>query len=167
MKPIIVIPARLASSRFPNKILVDIKGKTMLQRVWEQAVAADIGEVLVACDSARVAAIIQDLGGNAVLTNPDHPSGSDRIYEALGKFDANYDHVINLQCDLPTIEPTVISDVLKPFAAMDVQISTLAHKFDSLDDASDPNNVKVAIAFKETNLGKALSQSFSNSVWRW
>ena len=164
MNPIIVIPARLNSSRLPQKALVDIKGKTMIQRVWEQAIKSEVGEVLVACDDQNVASIIKNLGGNVIMTSPDHPSGSDRIFEAVNSFDPGhkYDFVINLQGDLPNINPIVIQEALKPFSTMDIDIATLANKFESMQEAADPNNVKVAIAFKNERIGKALY--FSRSM---
>ena len=83
MKILILIPARMASLRFPNKPMALIGGKPMIQRVWEQAMASDIGEVIVACSEKEVLECIVSLGGNAILTDPDLPSGTDRIFEAV------------------------------------------------------------------------------------
>ena len=164
MNPIIIIPVRLNSTRLPQKALIDIKGKPMIARVWERAIEADIGDVVVACDDERIAAVIKDLGGNVVMTNPNHPSGSDRVYEAVGLYDPDqqYNVIINLQGDLPCIDPKIIKDVLNPFAYMDAQITTLANKFESEQSAKDPNNVKAAISFMDKDVGKALY--FSRSV---
>ena len=114
--PIVLIPARMASTRLPQKPLADIAGEPMIVHVWRRGMEADCGPVVVACAEEEVAAVIRSVGGEAVLTDPTHPSGSDRIQEALESFDPDgkYDPVINLQGDLPTIERTALQAVLKP-----------------------------------------------------
>ena len=105
MNPIVVIPARMASTRLPGKPLADIAGTAMIVRVWRQARAANIGEVVVAAAEREICDAIEKDGGKAVLTTPDLPSGSDRVFEALEKIDpsAKHDVVVNLQGDLPAL----------------------------------------------------------------
>jgi 3-deoxy-manno-octulosonate cytidylyltransferase (CMP-KDO synthetase) len=143
----IVIPARLASTRLPNKPLVDIVGLPMIVRVWQQAKKADIGKVIVATADAEIADVITAAGGRAVMTNPDLPSGSDRIAQALGKIDpkGKFVTIINLQGDMPTIEPEVIATCLEPLLEPAVDISTLVVKSDDDDEKADPNAVKAIL----------------------
>ena len=118
MRPIVVIPSRLASTRLPGKPLAEIHGKPMIVHVLQRAQAADLGPVLVACAEPEIAAAVTAAGGRAVLTRPDHPSGSDRIWEALGQADpeGRHDVVVNVQGDLPTIPPGDIRAALAPLA---------------------------------------------------
>ena len=104
-RTIILIPARLACNRLPNKPLEDLGGQPMVIRVWERAVASNLGKVVVACADQAIADVIKQIGGNYILTDPKHPSGSDRIAEAIKKIDPEgvFDRVINLQSDVPTI----------------------------------------------------------------
>ena len=147
LNAVIVIPARLASSRLPDKPLADIGGLPMIVRVWQQAMEADIGPVVVACAEAEIADVITAAGGIAVLTDPDHESGSDRIFEALQAFDAagQYDVVINLQGDLPLIDPEVIKTVVQPLADPEVDIATLAAEIVDEDEKHNPNVVKAIV----------------------
>ena len=107
MTPVILIPSRMASTRLPNKPLADIAGKPMIVQVYERAMEADIADVVVAADDERIADAVRAAGGKVVLTDPNHPSGSDRIFEALNQIDTDgrYDVVINVQGDLPTLDP--------------------------------------------------------------
>ena len=125
---LVVIPARMASLRLPDKPLADIHGEAMIVHVWRRAVEAGIGPVVVACAEAEIADTIKAAGGDAVLTDPDHPSGSDRVWEAVQRFDPDgaYDVIINLQGDLPTMEPAQIRLCLELLADDAVDISTLA-----------------------------------------
>lgn len=147
--PIVVIPARLASSRLPNKVLADIHGEPMIVHVWRRAVAAAVGPVVVACAEAEVAAAVEAAGGRAVLTRPEHPSGSDRIFEALGRLDpgAAHDVVINVQGDLPTLDPAVLRAVLAPLADPAVDVATLAAEIGEAAERGNPNVVKAAAVF--------------------
>src|SRR6516165_7704413 len=108
--PIVLIPARINATRLPGKPLADIHGAPMIVHVWRRAMEADVGPVWVATDDLRVVEAVVAAGGKAVMTRSDHPSGSDRIFEALGAIDAagSYDIVVNLQGDLPTIERSVV-----------------------------------------------------------
>jgi 3-deoxy-manno-octulosonate cytidylyltransferase (CMP-KDO synthetase) len=156
-KVLIIIPVRLASTRLPNKPLADICGKSMIQRVYEQAKKADIGEVVIACDGEEIATEVKKFGGKFVITDPNLPSGTDRIYAAYKKFsNADFDIILNLQGDLPNIDPQVIRDAAKAAQNNNCDIATVASKISDESEISNPNVVKIAIAFKEENLGKAL-----------
>lgn len=126
--PLIVIPARMAAMRLPGKPMADIHGEPMIVHVWRRAMEAGIGPVIVATDSNEIAAAITKAGGQAVLTRADHPSGSDRIHEAVEAFDPNAQHdvIVNVQGDLPTIDPRIIAASLLPLSEPAVDIATLA-----------------------------------------
>ena len=142
--PLIVIPARMASTRLPGKPLAEIAGAPMIVQVWRRAMEAQIGPVVVAADSAAIAEAIQAAGGEAVLTDPDLPSGSDRIFAALRQFDPDrrYDIIVNLQGDLPTIEPSNVRAALLPLQNGEVDIATLAAPIVRHEERDDPNVVK-------------------------
>jgi 3-deoxy-manno-octulosonate cytidylyltransferase (CMP-KDO synthetase) len=142
--PIVLIPARMSSSRLPGKPLADIHGAPMIVHVWRRAMEADVGPVWVAADDMRIVEAVAAAGGNAVLTRSDHPSGSDRIYEALGAVDAAgaFDVVVNVQGDLPTIGRSVVRACLKPLADDAVDIATLATPITREKEKDDPNVVK-------------------------
>ncbi|MQT13963.1 3-deoxy-manno-octulosonate cytidylyltransferase [Segnochrobactrum spirostomi] len=143
-RPLLLIPARLASTRLPNKPLADIAGKPMIVHVLDRAREADLGPVVVACDDAGVAEIVTAAGGFAVLTRADHPSGSDRIFEAIGRFDPDgrHDVIVNVQGDLPTIEPAPIRAAAALLADEDVAIGTLAAEIRIEAERTNPNVVK-------------------------
>jgi 3-deoxy-manno-octulosonate cytidylyltransferase (CMP-KDO synthetase) len=146
--PVVIVPARMASTRLPGKPLADIHGQPMIVQVWRRAMEADIGPVVVACAETEIAEAVRDAGGEAVLTRPDHPSGSDRIHEALELFDPDgrYDQVVNLQGDLPTIDPNTVGASLRPLAAASVDIATLAAPIGDPAETADPNVVKAVLA---------------------
>ena len=150
LKPIVLIPARLKSARLPSKPLANIAGKPMILWVLESALKAAIGPVFVACAEKKIADIVVAAGGQAILTDPDHRSGSDRIFEALSLVDPEnkYNVVINLQGDLPTIEPISIRDVLKPLKNYTVDIATLVTEIGCTEDRTNPNVVKAVLGFK-------------------
>ena len=159
MNPIVVIPARLASTRLPNKPLADIAGQTMIERVWRQAVKAALGPVLVAAAEQDIVDVIARAGGNAVLTDPDLPSGSDRVFAAVEGVDpeAAYDVVVNLQGDLPSLDPAVIRTVANVLAATDTDIATLAAEIDDPADRDNPSVVKPVVAWgPDGRRGRAL-----------
>jgi 3-deoxy-manno-octulosonate cytidylyltransferase (CMP-KDO synthetase) len=143
--PLIVIPARLAATRLPMKPLAEIAGEAMIVQVWRRAIEAQIGPVLVACDDRRVVEAVELAGGIAVMTRPDHPSGSDRIFEAVETFDpyGRHDTIINLQGDLPTIDPASINAAVLPLADPSVDIATLGTVITRDDERSNPNVVKI------------------------
>jgi 3-deoxy-manno-octulosonate cytidylyltransferase (CMP-KDO synthetase) len=142
---LILIPARMAATRLPGKPLADIAGEPMIVHVLRRARDARLGPVVVATDSAEVAAIVDKAGGSAIMTRADHASGSDRIFEALGKIDAGRGAkiVVNLQGDLPTIAAADIAAALRPLADDAVDIATLAAEINVAAERTDPNVVKV------------------------
>ncbi len=150
--PIILIPARMASVRLPGKPLADICGEPMIVQVWRRAMEAGIGPVCVAAAEPEIVAAVTAAGGQAVLTDPAHPSGSDRIFEALGKVDpaGRHDAVVNLQGDLPTIDPALIRRVLDPLDDPAVDIATLAVEITRETERTDPNVVKAVAPFDPT-----------------
>jgi 3-deoxy-manno-octulosonate cytidylyltransferase (CMP-KDO synthetase) len=142
---LVLIPARMASTRLPGKPLLDIAGLPMIVHVLRRAAAANIGRVAVATDTPAIAAAVTAHGGEAVMTHADHPSGSDRIFEALGTLDPDgkIETVINLQGDFPTIVPDNIRSVLAPLSDPAVEIATLAAQIHTEEEATSPNVVKV------------------------
>ena len=143
-RALVLIPARMAATRLPGKPLLDIAGLPMIVHVLRRAEAANIGRVAVATDTPEIAAAVKAHGGEAVMTNPDHPSGSDRIYEAMTILDPDgkAEIVVNLQGDFPTISPDNIRDVLPPLADPAVDIATLAAEIHTEEEGTNPNVVK-------------------------
>ena len=144
-KTLIVIPARMQASRLPGKPLADINGRPMIVRVWQQAVLADAGRVIVATDAAEIISAVRAAGGEAVLTRADHVSGSDRVWEAVSLVDpqARAEIIVNVQGDLPTLEPRLVTACLVPLANPAVDIATLAAVIADDDERHNPNIVKV------------------------
>jgi 3-deoxy-manno-octulosonate cytidylyltransferase (CMP-KDO synthetase) len=140
---LILIPARLSATRLPQKPLADIHGQPMIAHVYARAKAANLGPVVVACESESIKAVIEAVGGTAILTDPNHPSGSDRIYEALQKYDptGKYQHIINVQGDLPTLDPSTLQAAAALLTTAD--IGTLAAKITREEEKTNPNVVKV------------------------
>lgn len=126
MRPVVLIPARMASTRLPGKPLADLNGEPMIVAVWRRALEADVAPVCVATDTPEIAEAIRAVGGQAVMTAPDHASGSDRIFEALGRLDPDgrYDAVINVQGDLPTVAPDTLRAAALPLVDAEVAIGT-------------------------------------------
>ena len=148
--PLIVIPARMASSRLPGKPLADIGGLPMIVQVWRRGVEAGLGRVVVAAAEAEIFDAVTKAGGEAVLTRPDHPSGSDRIFEAVEKLDpaGRHDAIVNLQGDLPLIDPAVIRASITALAAdPEAEIATLVATIIEPREADDPNVVKAVVSF--------------------
>ncbi|HYC16640.1 MAG TPA: 3-deoxy-manno-octulosonate cytidylyltransferase [Pseudolabrys sp.] len=143
---IILIPARLASTRLPGKPLADLNGAPMIVHVLRRAESAKIGEVVVATDSEAVAAAVEKARGRAVMTRGDHVSGSDRIYEALQAIDPEQRvaSIVNVQGDLPTIDPTDIRASLEPLNDTQVDIATLAAVITDPAERTNPNVVKIS-----------------------
>jgi 3-deoxy-manno-octulosonate cytidylyltransferase (CMP-KDO synthetase) len=159
MNPVLLIPARMASTRLPAKPLADIAGLPMIVRVWQQARDAGLGPVVVAAGEAQIVAVIQSHGGVAVLTNPDLPSGSDRIWAALQTIDptSRHDGVVNLQGDLPALDPQQIKTVVHALARSGADIATLAAPIDNDADKANPAVVKAVVAWDAAGqLGRAL-----------
>jgi 3-deoxy-manno-octulosonate cytidylyltransferase (CMP-KDO synthetase) len=141
-----IIPARFASSRFPGKPLVDIGGKTMIQRVYEQAKkSSKLSEVIVATDDERIAAEVKKFGGNFVMTSDTHHSGTDRCAEAVKKVPGNWKAVINIQGDEPFIQPEQIDLLASLFDHSSVLIGTLVKKLSDPSDLDNPNTMKVVL----------------------
>jgi CTP:molybdopterin cytidylyltransferase MocA len=148
MNAIIVIPARMASTRLPGKPLADIAGEAMIVRVWRQAVKAGIGPVLVAAADEVIVAAVERAGGRAVLTDPDLASGSDRVHQALERDDPErrFDAVINLQGDLPALDPAVVTTVAALLRESGADIATLAAPILDPADCDNPHVVKPIVA---------------------
>lgn len=158
-KTVVIIPARLSSTRLPNKPLADIGGKTMIERVYLQAKKAGISDIYVACDGEKIAGEVSKFGGKAIITNPNLPSGTDRIYHALKqiKNGEEFDIVLNLQGDLPAIDPEVIKSAEEALIESDADIATVASVITKDSEINNPNVVKIAIAFdKNPKFGHAL-----------
>ncbi|MBM3635777.1 MAG: 3-deoxy-manno-octulosonate cytidylyltransferase [Alphaproteobacteria bacterium] len=146
--PVILIPARMASTRLPGKPLADICGEPMIVHVWRRAQEAGIGPVIVATDTPEVIAAIERVGGIATMTRADHPSGSDRIHEAVEAFDpeGRHDVIVNVQGDLPTIDPEAIAASVPPLADKSVDIATLITEIKREEEKTDPNVVKAIVS---------------------
>jgi 3-deoxy-manno-octulosonate cytidylyltransferase (CMP-KDO synthetase) len=142
---LILIPARMASTRLPGKPLADIAGLPMIVQVLRRAEAAQLGPVVVACDDETIATAVEKAGGRAILTRADHPSGSDRIFEALGVVDPKRraSTIVNFQGDMPTLEPASLRAAVKLLENDEVDIATLAADLRDIKDWLNPNIVKV------------------------
>jgi 3-deoxy-manno-octulosonate cytidylyltransferase (CMP-KDO synthetase) len=159
MNPVLLIPARMASARLPGKPLADIGGVSMIARVWAQAMAAGLGPVVVAAGETEIVEQIEKAGGRAVLTDPDLPSGSDRIWAALATIDPDgaHDVVVNLQGDLPALDPEQLKIVVAALAQSGADIATLAAPIDNEPDKTNPAVVKAVVAWdSDERLGRAL-----------
>jgi len=144
-RSIILIPARLKATRLPDKPLADIHGQAMIVHVWRRAMAAESGRVVVATDSEPILTAIRSAGGEAVMTRPDHASGSDRIHEALNRIDpeGEAEIVVNLQGDLPTLDPALVRACIAPLRDRGPDIATLAAEITNEEERHNPNVVKV------------------------
>jgi 3-deoxy-manno-octulosonate cytidylyltransferase (CMP-KDO synthetase) len=142
---VVLIPARMQATRLPGKPLADINGRPMILHVLDRAQEAALGEVVVATDDAAIRDALATAGARVVMTRADHPSGSDRIFEALGALDPErkFAIVVNLQGDLPTLAPELIAAVVEPLADPAVDIATLAVEIADEKEKTDPNVVKV------------------------
>lgn len=149
MNPIILIPARLASTRLPGKPLADICGLPMIVHVLNRAREARLGPVAVACAETEIAEAVIAAGGTTILTDPALPSGSDRIFAALQSFDPAgvYDVIINLQGDLPSIPPDYLAAVLSPLAEPKYDIATLVAPIATVEEAASSSVVKCVCHF--------------------
>ena len=152
----IIIPARLASTRLPNKPLADIAGKSMIERVYNKAIEANIGEVFIACDGEEMANHIINFGGRFIITNPNLQSGTDRVHAALQQIDQKFDIIVNLQGDLPNIDPSIIQHAANAVMNYKCDIATIASLIKDSNEITNPNVVKIAVTFDENNCGNAL-----------
>jgi 3-deoxy-manno-octulosonate cytidylyltransferase (CMP-KDO synthetase) len=159
MKTIAVIPTRLGATRLPNKPLADICGKPMIVHVWEKAKKANVGPVIVASADQEIVDVIQSVGGEGILTDPNLPTGTDRVKAAMDLYDPQgiYTHVINIQGDLPTLDSTLVRHVLDPFKDPSVDIATLATPITDPHELTDGNVVKIALFIAhQDSMGRAL-----------
>jgi 3-deoxy-manno-octulosonate cytidylyltransferase (CMP-KDO synthetase) len=159
MNPVIIIPARMASTRLPGKPLADIAGEPMIVRVWRQAMRASLGPVLVAVAEREIAQAIERAGGHAVMTDPALASGSDRVHAALETTDPEslFDAVVNLQGDLPDVDPPALRRVTELLAESGADIATLAAPITDPADFDNPNIVKPVVAWDASGMsGRAL-----------
>jgi 3-deoxy-manno-octulosonate cytidylyltransferase (CMP-KDO synthetase) len=133
------------ATRLPGKPLADIRGRPMIVRVWQRAVAANAGHVIVATDSEEIVKVVTAAGGEAVMTRADHTSGSDRVHEAVTKVDPACDAsiIVNLQGDLPTLDPQLVGQCVAPLATAETAIATLAAIISEAEERTNPNVVKV------------------------
>jgi 3-deoxy-manno-octulosonate cytidylyltransferase (CMP-KDO synthetase) len=154
VKAVGIIPARFNSTRFPGKPLADIKGKTMIRRVYEQAEKSELlSAIFVATDDERIVTEVESFSGNALMTSPKHQTGTDRCFEVLEKIGKDkYDVVVNIQGDEPFIHPEQIDKVIRCFKHDGVHIATLAHKITDRRDLINPSLVKIV----RKNNGEAL-----------
>ena len=155
---VIIIPARMQASRLPGKPLADIAGKAMILHVMERAMQANLGQVYVACAEQEIADVVHKASGKAIITDPHHASGSDRIFEALTKInDSKVNYIINLQGDLPIFDPKILQQGLALIKTQAADIVTFAAIIKDNDELNNPNNVKIAISFEQNkNFGRAL-----------
>lgn len=145
MSVLIVIPARMQATRLPGKPLADIGGTPMIVHVWRRATEAGVGRVVVATDAHDIMAAVQAAGGEAVMTRADHTTGSDRIFEAVNLVDPGKaaQVIVNLQGDLPTLEPRLVAACIAPLSTASVDIATLAAEISDHQERTNPNVVKV------------------------
>lgn len=172
VRPIVLIPSRLASTRLPDKPLADIAGKPMIVHCVERALEADLGPVAVAAGDAEIADAVRDAGYDAVMTDPDHPSGSDRIDEAMRILDPDgrYDTVVNVQGDLPTLDPQAIRASLLPLSQDPaVDIATIVAEITRPEERNNANVVKAYVAFPDTGdavpIARALTFTRATAPW--
>jgi 3-deoxy-manno-octulosonate cytidylyltransferase (CMP-KDO synthetase) len=166
--PVLLIPARLAATRLPDKPLAEIAGVPMIVHVWRLAVKADCGPVVVASADRAIAAAIESAGGRAVLTRPELPTGSDRIHAALSALDPQrtHDAVVNVQGDMPMLDPAAIRVALRMLAETDADIATLAAEITDAAALADSSVNKVAAGFDDPS-GPARALYFSKSIVPW
>ena len=167
-EPLILIPARMASTRLPGKPLADIHGVPMIVHVWRRAMEARAGRVAVAAAEQEIAAAITRAGGESILTNPGHPSGSDRAFEAALKLDpaARHEIIVNLQGDLPTLDPALVKAVIEPLADPAVDLATLVTEIREPSERTNPNVVKAVLALDAAGKqGRALYFTRATAPW--
>lgn len=169
MRPLIVIPSRLASTRLPRKALAEINGLPMIAHVAKRAVKADLGPVIVAAGDKEILPVLEGIAGvQTVLTDPALPSGSDRVQAAVQLYDpeGQYDCILNLQGDLPLIEPQSLHHALRPLKHNpSFDIGTLVAPVKTEEEAQRPSVVKVACAFGAEGVARALYFSRSSIPW--
>lgn len=167
MSTLVLIPARMASTRLPGKPLADIAGRPMIVHVAARAADSGLGRVVVATDTEAVAYAVRAHGFEAVMTRADHESGSDRIFEALTALDSKgeVETVVNVQGDLPTIDPELIRAAFRPFAESAVDIATLGVEIVREDEKTNPNVVKIVGAALSPERMRALYFTRATAPW--
>jgi 3-deoxy-manno-octulosonate cytidylyltransferase (CMP-KDO synthetase) len=166
--PVILIPARLAATRLPGKPLAEIAGAPMIVHVWRRAVAAEIGPVVVACGDRAIADAVEAAGGRAVMTDPALPTGSDRVHQAITRLDPDgvHDAVINVQGDLPLLDPQAVQVALRGLADPEFDIATLAAVIEGPAALADSSVNKVVAGFADPDR-PARALYFSKAVVPW
>jgi 3-deoxy-manno-octulosonate cytidylyltransferase (CMP-KDO synthetase) len=144
-RTLVVIPARMHATRLPGKPLVDIAGEPLIVHVWRRAMAAEVGRVVVATDTEDIITAVRKVGGEAVMTRPDHASGSDRVFEAVNRVDpeGDFEIILNLQGDLPIFDPSLPRDCLAPLMDKGPDIATVGAEITNESDRTNPNVVKI------------------------
>jgi len=144
-RPLIVIPSRIGATRLPRKPLAEIGGEPMVVHVWRAAIESGVGDVVVATDSLDIAVVIEKAGGRPVMTSSDHPSGSDRVFEAANLVDPSgkIDIIVNVQGDQPVLDPSLIRDCVAPLDDPAVDISTVAAVLTDPSTVIEPSVVKM------------------------
>lgn len=173
IQPVILIPARLAATRFPRKPLALIKGKPMILHVIERSLESGIKDICVACGDQEIWDVVTKAGFQAIMTDPDLPSGSDRVYHALQEIDPQqrFNIVVNLQGDLPVFDATLVTDLVDLFTNEAIDISTPVTPFKPEEDPQNPNKVKAVVTWaqnrniQEGSHGKALYFSRASVPW--
>jgi len=167
-EPLILIPARMASTRLPGKPLADILGAPMIVHVWNRAREAKAGRVAVAAAEREIVDILLAAGGEAVLTDPNHPSGSDRIFEALSRLDPERRHeiIVNVQGDLPTLDPGLVRGVVETLMQSGADLATLVTEIVDEGERVNPNVVKAVVALPAGRVhGRALYFTRATAPW--
>lgn len=164
---VVVIPARMQASRLPGKPMADIGGEPMIVHVWRRAMAAEVGRVVVATDAEEIRDAVRRAGGEAVMTRADHVSGSDRVFEAVSRIDPDADQelIVNLQGDLPTLDPRLVRACLEPLASGEVHIATLAAEITDEEERVNPNVVKVVGTTVAPRVLRALYFTRATAPW--
>lgn len=167
-EPLILIPARMASTRLPGKPLADIHGAPMIVHVWRRACEAKAGRVVVAAAESEIVNAVLAAGGEAIQTDPEHPSGSDRIFEALSKLDAQMHHqiIVNVQGDVPTLDPALVRGVVETLGQSGADIATLVTQIVDEGERTNPNVTKAVVAFQPGRReGRALYFTRATAPW--
>lgn len=161
-----IIPSRYYSSRFPGKPLENILGKSMIQRVYEQAIKSKLDKVVVATDDHRIFNEVLSFNGEVVMTSSDHVSGTERCLEAINKINSKHEIIINIQGDEPFINPTQINQLIDSFNNEEIEISTLAKLIESEEIFFDPNKIKVTINNKKAvSFDRIINSEFKKEIF--
>ena len=161
-----IIPSRYYSSRFPGKPLENILGKSMIQRVYEQAIKSKLDKVVVATDDHRIFNEVLSFNGEVVMTSSDHVSGTERCLEAINKINSKHEIIINIQGDEPFINPAQINQLINSFNNEEIEISTLAKPIESEEIFFDPNKIKVTINNKKAvSFDRIINSEFKKEIF--